>query len=542
MWKFSGKIELAYKDLFINFYIFSLLLVYLLKHNIANLLVCMSPIIFYIFKKKILYFNKNFYFLYFFFLYLLFQSFLYLNLNGLYYLRFLFLFFLIVNFINFTNIKKIIFFLKFLIIFFCADVIFQNFTGHNIFFIINSKNVPTSFFGKEIVGGTYLLHITIIFLIFTAFTNDKKSLKQLMFFSPILIYTSILSIQRIAFLNYLILIILTFFTCFAYNFLNKFKFSFNIIKILFVCTISIFLIFNFTNISKNLIIFQKLQTTLDDIFGKKENLVVTYINYDFDKIVFDKKNFLKSDLPTNQNNAFDQIWTIGYEDVFARGYSNGKWTEIRISDINNSARFFNKRFSFNIADDEINIKLQKYYNVNQINSDYYLEFLNKFNNYEKGQTVVAFQTLEKLERSIIDTGWYSHFYTGLSIWKDNRFFGAGIKNFRELCASKKYWDMSSLANVFCTTHPHNFFIELLAEVGVFGLILFYLIIINVVWRILKSNLKSNIKILLIGIILIMFQPLQTSGRFFSSNVALFNFYIISLYYFFLINLKKNNNS
>jgi hypothetical protein len=72
--------------------------------------------------------------------------------------------------------------------------------------------------------------------------------------------------------------------------------------------------------------------------------------------------------------------------------------------------------------------------------------------------------------------------------------------------------------------------------------LYYLIIINVVWRILKSNLKSNIKILLIGIILIMFQPLQTSGRFFSSNVALFNFYIISLYYFFLINLKKNNNS
>lgn len=233
---------------------------------------------------------------------------------------------------------------------------------------------------------------------------------------------------------------------------------------------------------------------------------------------------------------------IGYNDVFAIGYKNGHLKEIRISDLNNSNRLFGKYFTLQLDGDVISEKILKYYGLTSINSDHYIEYLNKFTNYEKNQWVVSFKSTDKIEVLIKDAGWYSHFYTGWSIWKEHKFFGSGIKKFRELCPNKKYWDMESLSNVYCTTHPHNFFIELLAEVGVFGLILFYLIILDVVLRIMKSEIKSNIKILLIGIIIIMFQPLQTSGRFFSSNFALFNFYILGLYYYFLINLKKNNNS
>jgi hypothetical protein len=459
------------------------------------------------------------------------------NLSGVYYLRFLSLF-LIIYFLDLSYIKKIIYFFKFLLVFFCADVIFQNFFGHNFLFIYNLKSIPTSFFGKEVVGGTYLFNITIIILIFTAFTNDLKSLRHLIIFSPILIYVSFISFQRMASINYILMLILmltTFFNIYKY----KKKFNYNLKIILFFVLIFLIISFNFANLP----IINKFKS-LSYYLQKNENFAtITFINYDrFEKIIFEKKNFLRLTSSDNTQNDLNETLVIGYNDVFAKGYLNGNLKEIRISDINNSNRFFGKYFTFQLSDDFVSEKISEYYGLSSINSDHYLEYLNKFTNYQNDQWVVTFKSTDKVEVLINDTGWYSHFYTGWNIWKEHKFFGSGIKKFRELCPDKKYWDMKSLSNVYCTTHPHNFFIELLAEVGIFGLMLFYLIIVDVVLRILKSDLKRNIKILLIGIILIMFQPLQTSGRFFSSNISLFNFYILGLYYFFLINLKKNNNS
>jgi hypothetical protein len=445
---------------------------------------------------------------------------------------------LIVHFLNFFYIKKIIFLFKLLLLFFCIDVIFQNFTGYNLFLINNQSSIPTSFFGKEVVGGSYLLNITIIILIFTAFTNDLKSLKQLTIFSPILVYVSFISFQRMATINCILVLILMLTVFFSlYNFKKKFNSILKIILFFFVTFL--ILVFNILNLP----IIYKFKI-LSNYFQKKENFAtITFINYDgFQKIIFEKKNFIRLASPDNNQNDLNETLVIGYQDVFATGYLNGEFKEIRISDINHSNRLSGKYFTFQLSDDFVSQKISKYYGLSSINSDQYLEYLNKFTYYQKNQWVVSLRSTDKVEVLINDTGWYSHFYTGWNIWKEHKFFGSGIKKFRELCPDKKYWDMNSSSNVFCTTHPHNFFIELLAEVGIFGLILFYLIIFDVVLRIFKSDLKSHSKILLIGIILIMFQPLQTSGRFFSSNIALFNFYILGLCYYFLINLKKNKNS
>lgn len=275
-----------YFYIFINFYIILLPFIYLLKHNFAHLLVSILPIIFFLKIKIDFNFLKNVKFVFIFFIYILLQSLYNENLYGLYYLRFLLLF-LIFYFLDLSYIKKIIFFLKFLLVFFCADVIFQNFFGNNFLFIYNLNNIPTSFFGKEIVGGTYLFNITIIILIFSAFTNNLRLFKYLIIFSPVLIYVSFISYQRMASLNYiliLILILIVFFNIYKYN--NKFNNNLKII--LFFALIFIIISFKFLNFP----IIQKFKK-LSYYFQKNETFAfITFINHDgFEKIIFEEKIF-----------------------------------------------------------------------------------------------------------------------------------------------------------------------------------------------------------------------------------------------------------
>ena len=59
----------------------------------------------------------------------------------------------------------------------------------------------------------------------------------------------------------------------------------------------------------------------------------------------------------------------------------------------------------------------------------------------------------------------SHAVTAISIFKDNFIIGSGPKTFRKICP-ESYSQYSG-----CTTHPHNFYLQLLSEVGVVGTII-----------------------------------------------------------------------
>ena len=65
----------------------------------------------------------------------------------------------------------------------------------------------------------------------------------------------------------------------------------------------------------------------------------------------------------------------------------------------------------------------------------------------------------------IFTETYTHHYiTAYRMFLDNKVLGVGIKNFRNFCSDEKYKE-SSLS---CSTHPHNTYIQLLAETGIIG--------------------------------------------------------------------------
>lgn len=78
-----------------------------------------------------------------------------------------------------------------------------------------------------------------------------------------------------------------------------------------------------------------------------------------------------------------------------------------------------------------------------------------------------------------------HNYSAYLMFKDNIFFGQGPKMFRKLCKDERF-------NVpgACTTHPHNNILQVLAELGIFGLIFYLIIIFWILMFFFKMFLKK----------------------------------------------------
>ena len=136
----------------------------------------------------------------------------------------------------------------------------------------------------------------------------------------------------------------------------------------------------------------------------------------------------------------------------------------------------------------------------------------------------------------------SHYKTALSMFSDKPFLGHGPKMFRIKCSDKKY----QYNEYSCSTHPHNFYIQLLAETGLIGfmfLAIFYLWIIRQYFKKLYLLFKKKqidlTKYFLLSSLLIIFLPISPSGNFFNNWVASHYAYSIGLVYFFInYNPKK----
>ena len=69
---------------------------------------------------------------------------------------------------------------------------------------------------------------------------------------------------------------------------------------------------------------------------------------------------------------------------------------------------------------------------------------------------------------IFSSGLTEVYLTAINIFNDNKLFGIGTKLFRKYCLEEKY-----IVGDGCTTHPHNYLIQLLTETGLFGLFLYF---------------------------------------------------------------------
>ena len=120
--------------------------------------------------------------------------------------------------------------------------------------------------------------------------------------------------------------------------------------------------------------------------------------------------------------------------------------------------------------------------------------------------------------SLIRTAW--------SMFLDKPILGHGPKLFRVKC--KVYGN--GRVNP-CNTHPHNFYVQLLAETGIVGfsflaglfIYFFYLIVRHVFERIVRKHIwLSDYQICLLAGLLITIWPITTNG-------SIFNNYLMILY-------------
>ena len=147
---------------------------------------------------------------------------------------------------------------------------------------------------------------------------------------------------------------------------------------------------------------------------------------------------------------------------------------------------------------------------------------------------------------------FKEFSTFKDTWLINKYIGGGIKTFRFNC-HKAYWIKrdSWLKNLtgapppfICNTHPHNYYLEILAELGLIGFFILSAIFMIVLYSSIKkkyfmfSSTKYNLMITpFIFIFLAEIFPIKSSGSFFTTSNATFIFFILSV----LISLSKDQN-
>jgi hypothetical protein len=128
---------------------------------------------------------------------------------------------------------------------------------------------------------------------------------------------------------------------------------------------------------------------------------------------------------------------------------------------------------------------------------------------------------------------YREFKTFYGTWLMNKYIGGGIRSFRYNCPQRKIIKDNERAT--CNTHPHNYYLEILTDLGLIGLILSFTIFIIIIYNslikkyFLKSDLSSNELIIpFIFIFIPEIFPLRTSGSFFSTANSTYIFLLISI--------------
>jgi O-antigen ligase len=133
------------------------------------------------------------------------------------------------------------------------------------------------------------------------------------------------------------------------------------------------------------------------------------------------------------------------------------------------------------------------------------------------------------------------------IFKENIFFGSGPRMFRELCN-----DYLHLIPNGCNTHPHNFYVQLLSETGIFGFLFLLVGLIYVTYLILKkiidkyfyfykSNISESNYIILCGLFCYIF-PINANGNFFNGWISIILYITIGFFFYFNnLNLVNDNN-
>ena len=141
-------------------------------------------------------------------------------------------------------------------------------------------------------------------------------------------------------------------------------------------------------------------------------------------------------------------------------------------------------------------------------------------------------------------GYYHEFEAFYDTWLMNKYIGGGIKSFRINCPKRQNLDINERTT--CNTHPHNYYLEILTDLGFIGFfILFGIFIITFYISFIKKYLMRstlNTNHLITPFMILFFIeifPLRTSGSFFTTGN--FTFIILMMSITIALSRKQNLN-
>ena len=145
-------------------------------------------------------------------------------------------------------------------------------------------------------------------------------------------------------------------------------------------------------------------------------------------------------------------------------------------------------------------------------------------NYDKEPRIIFFSGLH-----------HNLMITSLRIFNENKIFGSGPRSFRNICKDYKINRFS------CDTHPHNYYLQLLAETGALGfslLIFLYIFVIRESFNTLrKKKQKYKEKLCLIGFYISALWPIIPSGNIFNNWLSIMIFLPVPFYLYLSKNIK-----
>ena len=134
--------------------------------------------------------------------------------------------------------------------------------------------------------------------------------------------------------------------------------------------------------------------------------------------------------------------------------------------------------------------------------------------------------------------------TAFNMFKDKPILGHGPKMFRVNCKDKKY----AVGITPCMNHPHNFYVQLLAETGIIGFLFLFSTLVYVIYSALRQfksiifkqkRFLSDFQVCLVAGLFITVWPVSPNGNFFNNWLMIIyslplGFYLQSVYH-------KNNH-
>ena len=132
----------------------------------------------------------------------------------------------------------------------------------------------------------------------------------------------------------------------------------------------------------------------------------------------------------------------------------------------------------------------------------------------------------------------AHYLSGLKMFQDKPLIGQGPRMFRLIC---NIGDFSVRVNnkKSCASHPHNTYIQLLAETGFIGALLFGLGFFHIIINLFKHSIKkfffkknklNNYQVILCVSALSVFWPFSPSGNFFNNWILIIYSFPVSFYF------------